>query len=258
MRVAFLGSGSSGNATAIESDGAVVLVDAGFSARETLRRLALAGMSAEKVRAVLVTHEHADHASGIRVLTRRLKVPVYATAGTVAAAGIDACVADPRRVKAGDTFSVASMRIHAFALSHDAVEPVGYRIEGACGTAFGIATDTGVLTCDAHEALTACDVLALECNHDEDMLRNGPYPWFLKQRILSSVGHLSNHSACRSIERLLSGRLETIVGMHLSQQNNDAELVRDCLTDMLRREDHPATVKVASQNAGLVLAFGER
>jgi len=242
----------------VESDGAVVLVDAGFSAKETLRRLALAGMQAADVRALLVTHEHSDHTAGIKVLAKRLKVPVYATAGTIAAREMEMCLADARRIRAGESFSVASLRIHAFNVSHDAAEPVGFRIEGGCGGVFGLMTDTGVLTTDAHEALIDCDGLAIECNHDENMLVTGRYPWFLKRRIASDVGHLSNDAACRSIEKLLSNRLQTIVGMHLSQQNNDPALVRDGLHSLLRSFDHPARFRVVSQNAGLVLTLEPR
>ncbi len=257
MRVAFLGSGSSGNATAIECDDGVVLVDAGFSARETLRRLCAAGMRTEDVRAILVTHEHTDHVSGVRVLAKRLGVPVYATAGTRAASRMDEFISDARSIRAGDTFRVSSLQVCAFNVSHDAAEPVGYRIEGSCGTVLGLVTDTGVLPADANETLAGCNVLAIECNHDEDMLRDGPYPWFLKERIRSNRGHLSNAVALDAVERMACDRLRAVVGLHLSRQNNHADIVTRGLSERMARLGLTAQVHAIAQDGINTLVFGE-
>jgi len=257
MRTAFLGSGSSGNATAVESDGQVILVDAGFSTRETLRRLGLAGMRSEDVRAVLVTHEHTDHIGGVQLLAKRLGIPVYATAGTGKAAGMSEWDADLRLARTNESFTVGPFAVQAFALSHDAAEPVGYRIENRRGDVLGLVTDTGVMPSSAIEVLNGCTVLAIECNHDETMLRTGPYPWFLKRRIDSDRGHLSNVAAFQAIERLACDRLEAVVALHLSRQNNHAGIVRDGLEAQLRRLDLACRTKVVAQDAGCVVALGE-
>jgi len=257
MRTAFLGSGSSGNATAVESEGQVILVDAGFSAREPLRRLGLAGMRPEDVRAVLVTHEHTDHIGGVQILAKRLGIPVYATAGTGETAGMHEWNVDFRRVDTSESFAVASLTIQAFALSHDAAEPVGYRIESCSGESLGLVTDTGVMPSSAIEVLSGCTILAIECNHDEKMLQTGPYPWFLKRRIASDQGHLSNVAAFQVIERLASDRLEAVVALHLSRQNNHAGIVRDGLETQLRQIGLACQTKIIAQDAGCVVPLGE-
>lgn len=257
MRLAFLGSGSSGNATAIECGGDIVLIDAGFSARETLRRLCVAGLDPAGIRALFVTHEHADHVGGVRVLAKRLTVPVYATAGTRQAARLDLHVDDVRTISAEETITVGTLRLRAFDVSHDAVEPVGYRVEGGCGTTLGFVSDTGVLPPGSTEALSGCDVLALECNHDEDMLAKGPYPWFLKQRILSSRGHLSNTAAVRFLESIAADRLRAVAALHLSHQNNESDLVRRMLAESIGRLCLDTEIHVVAQEGISTMTFGE-
>lgn len=237
LEVTFLGSGSSGNSTVIASGRDAVIVDCGFSAKETLRRAGDAGVDVTCVRALLVTHEHTDHVSGVRVLAKRLGVPVYATAGTRRAAALDHHVAEVRTLAPGEPFAVGALEIIAFRTSHDAAEPVGYRVSKPHGPAIGLATDTGEMTAEAFEALAECELLALEFNHDEDMLANGPYPWFLKQRIASARGHLSNAAAVRALERLGSDRLTAVFGMHVSRTNNTHETVAAELSRALARLD---------------------
>ena len=237
LEVTFLGSGSSGNATIIAAGRDAAIVDCGFSAKETLRRAEDAGVDVTCVRAVLVTHEHTDHVSGVRVLAKRLGVPVYATAGTRRAAALDRHVAEVRTLVPGEPFTVGALEVIAFRTSHDAAEPVGYRLSSARGPAVGLATDTGEMTAEAFEALAGCELLALEFNHDEYMLANGPYPWFLKQRIASARGHLSNAAAVRALERLGSDRLRAVFGMHVSRTNNTHEMVAAELSTALARLD---------------------
>ena len=225
--VAFLASGSRGNATLVHSHGRGVLVDCGLSAREVRRRINEAGLGDIAIEAILVTHEHSDHVAGVRVLSRTLGIPVYATRGTAAALREPlADVPDVAIIRAGEELRIATFAVRAFRISHDVAEPVGYAFEDDCGLRIGIATDTGVLTREAAEAIAGCDVLGLEANHDLAMLEGGPYPRFLKERIRSDRGHLSNECAAGALEQLGSDRLRTIVAMHLSEHNNLPRLAK--------------------------------
>jgi phosphoribosyl 1,2-cyclic phosphodiesterase len=251
LRVNVLGSGSQGNCTVVSSGDDAILLDAGFSAREILRRLCAAGSDPGQVRAIVLTHEHTDHVSGVRVLAKRLGVPVYATRGTAAQAALAAKVDDPRRLKAGETLAVGALRVTAFRTSHDAAEPIGVRVCAPDGDALGLVTDTGVMTPESLEVLQGCSVLALETNHDERMLREGPYPWFLKQRILSSRGHLSNAAAAEVVERLAHDGLRTLIGMHASRTNNTTDMANRSLVNELERLGLPCAVSIASQEEPL-------
>lgn len=250
--VAFLASGSRGNCTLVHSHGRGVLVDCGLSAREAVRRIADAGLEDIRIEALLLTHEHTDHVCGARAIARRLGIPVFATRGTVGRARTAlADVTEVVALRSGDTLSLAGLRVVAFRTSHDAAEPVGYTFATPRGT-IGIATDTGVLTGEAWEVLPGCRVLGLEANHDLDMLEYGPYPHFLKQRIRSDVGHLSNASAAGALERLAGDTLGALVGLHLSEQNNQPELARRTLAETARRLGLSADVLVASQSGAVV------
>ncbi len=247
LTVVCLGSGSAGNCTAIDADGTLMLVDCGFSARETASRMHAAGLDPARVRAILLTHEHSDHVRGIDVFLRRHApgCAVHATAATLAAAGLDQR-ADTSKVRAGRPFDVGGARVTAFRISHDAADPVGYRIEVG-DEAFGLATDCGVLTAEAADALTGCTVLGLEFNHDVTMLERGPYPYHLKRRILSAHGHLSNDDASAALETLAHTRLRHVIAMHRSRTNNTVELAKAALSGTLRRLGHPAVAEVAAQ-----------
>ena len=153
LRVVVLGSGSGGNAVAVTDGATTLLVDCGFSARETARRMAIVGLDASRVSAILVTHEHSDHIRGVEVFARRHGCPVFATRGTRRAAGLDALAPTSRDLTAGEPERIGSFSVVPFRISHDAAEPVGFRFEADCGERFGMATDTGVLTPEAAEAL---------------------------------------------------------------------------------------------------------
>lgn len=242
-----LGSGSSGNSIAISWGESTLLVDAGFSARETIRRLEASEVDPAGVGAILLTHEHGDHVSGMRVLAKRLGVPVYATPGTRRASGLEASVADPRDLQAGHVTRIGGFEVVTFQASHDAAEPVGFRLEAPDGTVIGIMTDTGEMTPEAGEALSGCALLCIESNHDVDLLTNGPYPWFLKQRILSTRGHLSNDAAAAALAALAHDGLKRVVALHLSDTNNEASRAHQALAGALERLDHGALVTCACQ-----------
>ena len=248
LRVVFLGSGSAGNAVAVTDGATTLLVDCGFSARETARRMALVGLRAEDVSAILVTHEHSDHIRGGEVFQRRHGMATVAcTLGTRHAAGFDALTGEVRTLTPGEVERFGTLSVVAFRTSHDAAEPVGYRIETDRGERLGLATDTGVFTPEAAEALADVDLLGLESNHDLGMLENGPYPYYLKQRIRSQRGHLSNIDACDALERLASERLRRVFALHRSETNNSASIVKRVLEARATAIGLRAPVDVAPQ-----------
>lgn len=242
----FLGSGSAGNVTAVCFGQQLVLVDCGLSARETARRLASVGLEAANVSAILLTHEHGDHVRGVDVFVRRHapECVVYGTGPTLRAAGIER---ERIAIKRGEAVSVAGIEVLPFATSHDAAQPVGYRLQ-ARERAVGLATDTGVLTDEALEALADVDVLGIESNHCERMLERGPYPPHLKRRIASDSGHLSNSAAAEALTRLASDRLAHVIGVHRSTTNNTAPLALETLSARATSLGLSADVRVASQD----------
>lgn len=251
LHVVFLGSGSGGNAVAVTDGTTTVLIDCGFSAREVARRMAIAGLSADTVSGILLTHEHSDHLRGVEVFSRRHSCDVYATTGTRRAAGLDAMQACVVGIAGGEEVRIGTLSIVPFRTSHDAAEPVGFRVTTPSGRRFGLATDTGVLTPEAAEALADVDVLGLESNHDLKMLEAGPYPGFLKRRILSREGHLSNPDAADALEALVSDRLRRVVAVHRSDTNNTASLARRGLVARLAAIGLEIPVDVAPQGAPL-------
>lgn len=251
--IAFLGSGSGGNATVVSCGDSVVLLDCGFSARETARRMAVCGLDASAVTAILVTHEHSDHVSGVPVFARRHQVPIFLSEGTRRASRLpEEKGCDLHRVLPGETFPLGELRVTAFRTSHDAAEPLGYRFEAPDGSRLGIATDTGVATGELLETLAGCDVLGIESNHDLRMLETGPYPAFLRRRIASDRGHLSNDAAAALLERLAHDRLRLLVGMHVSRQNNTPELAARALRARATVIGLDVQVAIAVQDSPLV------
>ena len=248
MRIAVLASGSSGNATVVQAGGACVLIDCGISYRQLAARMRALGLEPAGIGAILLTHEHDDHVKGLEVFLRRHPVPVLATAGTLAAMPAPPLNAQP--IASGRPVSLGGLSAVAVPISHDAREPVGFVIEGG-DMRVGLVTDTGVLTELLLDRLAGCHALFIECNHDRDLLRVGPYPWPLKQRIASRTGHLSNEQACAAVERLAHSRLGTVVGMHLSQTNNRPDMVERELSSVLAGSGVRLTV--ASQHEACVV-----
>ncbi len=224
IRLAVLGSGSAGNATCIEGGGARILLDAGFSCREMAGRLRAVGVAPHHLDALVLTHEHGDHVRGAALFSRTFKVPVYCTAGTfrAAALGRDG-VHDHRTVEAGTAFAIGVLTLFPFPVPHDAVETVGYVV--TCNSSrIGYATDLGHPPEPVRESLRDCDLLMLESNHDVEMLRRGPYPEVVKQRVLSRHGHLDNDTAADLACDVASERTRRIVLAHLSRTNNRPDL----------------------------------
>lgn len=220
-----LASGSKGNSILVCSQKTRILVDAGLSGKEVASRLRKTPVDLKQLHALVVTHEHQDHVRGLGVLSRRCDLPVYATGGTLEGLPPETGkMADVRVFQPGSSFNVGDLRIQAFAISHDAREPVGFVIENN-GTRLGICTDLGVATQLVRAKLQNCHGLVVEANHDIAMLLNGPYPPHLKQRIRSRHGHLSNADTCELLQSLLHSDLQSVMFAHLSEVNNHPELV---------------------------------
>ena len=232
MRLSLLASGSKGNAALIDDGDTRILIDAGLSAREICRRLDLVGIDPATIDALLVTHEHTDHTRGLGPLVRRLKIPVYLhteVAGKLADVGRTDAV---REFTDGPEWLVGSLSLRAFTVTHDATAPVGFVVEGSKGKV-GFATDLGIATRLVTQSLQKCRALVVETNHDEEMLRDGPYPWALKQRVRSNHGHLSNLAGGQLLDQLLWPGLDAVFLAHLSETNNDPRLARRAIDDIL-------------------------
>jgi phosphoribosyl 1,2-cyclic phosphodiesterase len=220
VRLTVLGSGSAGNATCIEGGGARILLDAGFSCRELTARLRCVGIDPRDLDALLITHEHADHIRGASLFSKTYRVPVYCTDDTARAAHLERQGVHARvTVTTGTAFSIGEVRISPFLVPHDAVETVGYVVE-AEEARVGYATDLGHAPSEVRDGLRDCDLLMLESNHDEAMLRSGPYPEVVKQRVLSRHGHLSNETAAELLCEVVSDRTQRVILAHLSRTNN--------------------------------------
>jgi len=282
MRMTVLASGSKGNSTVIASARTRILVDAGLSCRELLRRMRLVGEDPAELSAVLITHEHQDHIAGVGTLARKLRIPVFFTESTHRAwvrsltprttmtyaqwldkmqaekelaqraalepsateagpvAEVDLCAGaeadeaprtdptslpDVQYFRSGQDFQIGDLHITPFTIPHDAADPCGFVVHcPAEGIRMAVATDLGYMPPNVKAALKGTDVLLLESNHDLEMLKDGPYPWSVKQRVLSRVGHQSNHATAEFLARDYDGGAHTIVLGHLSEQNNNPAL----------------------------------
>jgi len=227
-------SSSSGNCTLLSDGDTNLLIDAGVSASKICDSLHKAGVDPCEIDAVLVTHEHSDHISGLRVLCKKYHTAVYANAATmehiISSAGLPSGCA--RIISAGTPFAIRSMQVRAFATPHDSAAPMGYIIE-AEGKKYGIATDTGTITKSMLSALAGCEAVLIESNHDEQMLKTGPYPYPLKKRILSDSGHLSNDKCAWLATQLAIWGTKRITLGHLSEHNNTMAKAYEATSRML-------------------------
>jgi phosphoribosyl 1,2-cyclic phosphodiesterase len=239
VRLTVLASGSRGNSAVISSTGTKLLVDAGLSCRQTMKRMTLAGEDPLALNGIVVTHEHQDHVNGLAVLARKLRIPVYMTQATHAAwrrwsrkhqfKGRPelASIEQLELFDSGRNFQIGDIEVTPFTIPHDAVDPVGF-IFNVEGVRIGLCTDLGYMPANVRIALRRCDGLVIESNHDLEMLRNGPYPWSVKQRVMSRVGHLSNEELGRFLDSDYDGGAAFIVLAHLSENNNHPEIARRC------------------------------
>ncbi len=227
-----LASGSKGNSILVCSPRTQILVDAGTTCKELVRRLDRTCAAPAKLDALLISHEHRDHVSAAGVLSRRFDIPVFTTRGT-----LDNLPSNTGRFSSvsvfntGKCFELGDLRILPFATPHDARESSGFIIEHE-GTRLGICTDLGVATNLVKARLQGCHGLVLEANHDTERLLEGPYPWVLKQRIRSSHGHLSNEDSCRLLEEIHHCEMRFVVFAHMSETNNHPDLIMAASRDL--------------------------
>ncbi len=218
-----LGSGSSGNTTLISDGSANILVDVGLSGRETARRLRECRIEPEQIGAIVISHEHGDHCRGVSPFAKSLDIPVFVTDETFNSSGMTLDPKKCRRIHSGESFDFKGIQFTPFAVPHDSVDPLGFVIEKD-GIKIAIALDLGYLSNLALERLKGCDAIILESNHDIRMLQVGPYPWALKQRVMSRRGHLSNDAVAQYLGGDFDGKARHVVLAHLSKQNNLPEL----------------------------------
>ena len=218
-----LGSGSSGNTTLVSDGSTHILVDVGLSGRETARRLRECGIEPEEVSAIVISHEHGDHCRGVAPFAKNLDIPVFMTSEVLRCSGINLNPANHRPINAGDPFEVGGFHFTCFSVPHDSVDPLGFIVEKD-GIKLGIVLDLGYLSNLVLERLRGCDGIILESNHDVQMLKVGPYPWALKQRVMSRRGHLSNDSVAKYLESDFDGKARHVILAHLSKKNNLPEL----------------------------------
>ena len=240
--VTVLASGSRGNCALIASAKTRILIDAGVSCREIARRLQASGEDPRALSAILITHEHSDHVAGLRVLANKFQIPVYMTAATHHAwqreardsKGQPCSLAKLEAFSAGSSFQIGDISVTPFTIPHDAADPVGFTLVTE-GVKVSFATDLGYVPSSIKHHLRGSDVLLMEANHDLEMLRGGPYPWVVKQRVMSRVGHLSNDALAQFLTSDYDGGAAYVILAHLSEQNNHPELARGAAEQALSR-----------------------
>lgn len=252
MRIVSLASGSKGNAYLVRNGGTCILIDAGLSGREVERRLQAVGLLPSAIAALFLTHEHADHTGAAAVLSRRHGWPVFGTEGTLRTpCGRYRAVADGtdrlEPITVGASVSIGALTIRSFAVSHDALDPVGYAV-AANGHRLVLAADTGVLLPETAAHLATADALILESNHCPEMLRNGPYPFFLKRRIAGDLGHLSNDQAGDAVRQTDKTRLRYLLLSHLSEINNTPQTAYAAMREVLDGMGAKADLRVCRQH----------
>lgn len=243
LRFCSLGSGSRGNGTLVSSGSAGILIDCGFSLRDLERRLGLADVSLADISAILVTHEHADHAQGVMRAARAAGAAVLATAGTWRGMRVQPRAED-HVIVAEQAFTLAGLEVLPVTVPHDAREPVQFLFEQNA-VRLGVLTDLGHPSAHVVERFRGCDGLLLEYNHDVDMLRTGAYPPALKRRVGGAFGHLANAQASALLAALQPERLQVVLAGHLSEQNNTRQLASSELAAVMA--DHPARCALADQ-----------
>ena len=248
VRFASLGSGSEGNALVVQVGKTVVMMDCGFGLAATQAKLARIGLTPEDLDAILVTHEHSDHIGGVARFARKHNLPVWLTHGTAKVFSPGSLptallnFVDPHEV-----FTVGEVHVTPYFVPHDAFEPVQFVFSDG-NARLGVLTDTGSITAHIKSTLSGCDALVLECNHDLDMLMNGPYPASLKKRVSGKFGHLDNATAASLLAAIDCSRLKHILAAHLSQRNNLPTLATVALAGVLGCDK--SWIGIAEQESG--------
>ena len=247
MRVWILGSGSRGNAVLIECGESRMVIDAGFGVRELAARLKHIGVDPKSIESCLLTHEHADHVKGAKSAMKRWGWALYASHGTATASRLRGSLV--QRFTPGETIRFTAMTVETTATPHDARQSVGYVVTGrASGVRAAFFYDIGHVNAAIAKACRDVDIMVLESNHDEEMLRNGPYPRWLQARIASDVGHLSNRGAAALARAVATKRMRYLVLAHLSEQNNLPSLALKSMRTALTRTVFRGTVTAAKQD----------
>jgi phosphoribosyl 1,2-cyclic phosphodiesterase len=250
LRFASLASGSGGNCLVAQADLTRVLIDCGLNLRDTERRLARLGLEPADIDAILVTHEHGDHAGCVFDFAAAHSTLVILTHGTLRALKAEGKLHEGIRtqlVRGEERFSIGGMEVLPFTVPHDAAEPVQFVVSDGAAR-LGVLTDIGIGTRHVERVLSGLDALVLECNYDREMLWQGGYPRFLKERIAGPFGHLDNRDAARLLAALDCSKLKHVIGAHLSQQNNKPDLARESLAATLNCS--PAWIGLATQDDG--------
>ena len=266
VRMTVLASGSRGNSAVLSSSDTSILIDAGLSCKETLKRMHTAGEDPLALKGVVITHEHQDHVNGLAVLARKLRIPIYMTEPTHHAwkrwyrsnapkksngSKADAKIEQLELFNTGEAFHIGDIGVTPFTIPHDAADPVGF-VFNVEGIRIGFVTDLGYMPTSVRTHLRGCDGLVIESNHDLEMLRVGPYPWAVKQRVMSRTGHLSNEELAKFLATDYDGGAAFIVLAHLSENNNLPEVALACAENALnprRSLLHANLVRLAAQDA---------
>jgi phosphoribosyl 1,2-cyclic phosphodiesterase len=248
MRFASLGSGSQGNALIVEAGRTRLMLDCGFGITDCVSRLARLGLEPTELNAIVVTHEHDDHIGGVARFARKYELPVYLTYGTLMAIGeARNALAEVNIIDSHTPLAIGDIEVRPFPVPHDAREPAQY-VFGDGSATVGVLTDVGTTTPHIITMLSGLSALVLECNHDSDMLANGPYTASLKRRIASRFGHLANEMSAQIVASLDCSRLQHLIAAHLSQQNNTPDLARGAMAQALGCS--PEWIGIATQDEG--------
>ena len=250
LRICVLASGSRGNCTWIATERTRLLIDAGLSKRETYTRLRAVGERPETCDGIVISHEHLDHVSGLRRLALDLGRPIFINGATRCALEWDPRITAFETFVPGETFAVGDIEVTPFSVPHDAADPVAFTFQ-AEGFKIGVVTDLGYIPEHVKQRLRGCHALVFESNHDTEMLRVGPYPWFVKQRVMSRHGHLSNNTTAGFLAEAYDGGARVLVLAHLSEANNHPEIARLTALEALGRRTCGSSpeLHLASQSA---------
>ncbi|MDD5542085.1 MAG: MBL fold metallo-hydrolase [Acidobacteriia bacterium] len=236
--ICVLGSGSGGNCTYIGTPKTRLLVDAGFSMKETARRLATIQVPLESIQAIVISHEHADHIHGVETLVKNLNIPVFIAPAAFEASRISRNKYPVEPIRAEECFTVGDIRVQPFAIPHDSVEPLAFCVV-AEGIKTSIVTDLGYIPELVKQRVAGSHCLVFESNHDLEMLKVGPYPWFVKQRVMSRHGHLSNDTTAQFFAEDYDGQAVHVLLAHISQKNNHPEIVRMSMVQVFESRGLP-------------------